>query len=355
MALKKLEKMRKRFGELDADLYSPESQSSPDFPKRLREHGMLSKIVPVYENYLKVEQEIADAKELIAGQDREMAGLAAEELPELENNYKELFARIKRLIATEDGQSDRDVIMEIRAATGGTEAGLFASDLFKMYRKFCDRHNLKVEVLDENRGEKESLRELTMLIKGRGAWGLFRYEGGGHRVQRVPETEAQGRVHTSLATVAVLPKVDPVEVNIDPSDLEISVAHAGGPGGQGVNTTDSAVRMLHKPSGLQVRCQESRSQRQNRETALEILRAKLFQLEQDKRQSEMRNTRLTQIGSGERSQRIRTYNFPQNRCTDHRLEGDDKNWSLERVVNGEIDDILNALNDLAATSIDEDL
>ncbi len=355
MAFKKLEGMRERYRELERELYAPGAAESPDYPAKLREHGTLAKIVPAYEDYLKVHGHRLEAEELSAGADAEMAQLASEELPGLQEREAELLAEVKRLVATEDGRGDRDVIMEIRAGTGGTEAGLFAGDLLKMYRRFCDRHSLKIEVLDENRGEKDSLRECTLLIKGRGAWRLLRYEGGGHRVQRVPETEAQGRIHTSLATVAVLPKVEPVEVHIDPSDLEISVAHAGGPGGQGVNTTDSAVRLLHKPSGIQVRCQESRSQHQNRERAMEILRSKLFQIEQDKQEAAVRNSRLTQIGSGDRSQRVRTYNFPQNRCTDHRLEGENKNYPLQKVADGDLDDLIRALDELAAAGVEEEL
>jgi peptide chain release factor 1 len=355
VAFKKLEGMRERYRELEKGLYAPGATKAPDYPAKLREHGSLSKIVPAYEAYLKVHADRLEAEELIRGSDPEMAELARDELPGLKQQEEQLLTEVKRLVATEDGQSDRDVIMEIRAGIGGTEAGLFAGELFKMYRRFCEQRKLKLEVLDENRGEKDSLRECTALIRGKGAWRLLKYEGGGHRVQRVPETEAQGRIHTSLATVAVLPKVDPVEVHIDPSDLEISVAHAGGPGGQGVNTTDSAVRLLHKPSGIQVRCQESRSQHQNRERALEILRAKLFQIEKDKRQQEMRHTRLNQIGSGDRSQRVRTYNFPQNRCTDHRLDGDAKNYSLEKVVNGDLGEIIEALDALAAAGVEEEL
>ncbi len=355
MAFKKLEGMRERCRELEKELYAPGAANSPDYPGKLREHGMLAKIVPAYEEYLKVHADRLEAEELLDGGDAEMAELAREELPELKEKEEVLLTEVKRLVATEDGQGDRDVILEIRAGTGGTEAGLFAGDLFKLYRRFCEQNSLKMQVLDENRGEKDSLRECTALIRGKGAWRMLKYEGGGHRVQRVPETEAQGRIHTSLATVAVLPKVDPVEVHIDPSDLEISVAHAGGPGGQGVNTTDSAVRLLHKPSGIQVRCQESRSQHQNRERALEILRSKLFRIEQDKREQEMRDTRLTQIGSGDRSQRVRTYNFPQNRCTDHRLEGEDKNHSLERVMDGDLLSIVKALDGLAAAGVEEEL
>ncbi len=355
MALKKLEEMRRRYRELEAELYAPGAAGAPDYPARLREHGALAKIVPVYEEYLRVHAERQEAEELAGGADAEMAELAREELPGLKGKQEALRTELKRLAATEDGRGDRDVIMEIRAGTGGTEAGLFAGDLLKMYRRFCERRKLKLQILDENRGEKDSLREATLLVSGAGAWRLLKHEGGGHRVQRVPETEAQGRVHTSLATVAVLPKVDPVEVHIDPGDLEISVAHAGGPGGQGVNTTDSAVRLLHKPSGIQVRCQESRSQHQNRERAMDILRAKLFKMEQARQEQAISSSRRTQIGSGDRSQRVRTYNFPQNRCTDHRLEGERKNHPLERVIDGDLDGLIEALDQQAATGIEDEL
>jgi peptide chain release factor 1 len=340
--------MRERFRELERKLSAPEAAGAPDYPALLREHGALAKVVPAYEEYLKTKQHREEAEELAAGSDADMAGLARAELPGLKAAEEGKLAEVKCLAFTEDASGDRDVIMEIRAATGGTEAGLFASDLLKIYRHFCDRKGLKLEILDENRGEKDSLRDATLLASGKGAWRLFKYEGGGHRVQRVPETEAQGRIHTSLATVAVLPKVDPVELKIRPEDLDISVSRAGGPGGQGVNTTDSAVRIVHKPSGLQVRCIESRSQRQNRERGMEILRAKLFELEQTKQASAVGSSRRAQIGSGDRSERVRTYNFPQNRVTDHRLEGEEKNWSLEKVLAGELDEIVQALEAQAA-------
>ncbi|HOX08136.1 MAG TPA: peptide chain release factor 1 [Planctomycetota bacterium] len=348
--LKKLEAMRERFRELDRKLSTPEAAGAPDYPGLLREHGALAKIVPAYEEYLKVKRHREEAEELAAGSDADMAELARAELPALRAAEEKGLADVKRLAFTEDASGDRDVIMEIRAATGGTEAGLFASDLLKLYKRFCDRRGLKMEITDEGRGEKDSLREAVMMISGKGAWRLFKYEGGGHRVQRVPETEAQGRIHTSLATVAVLPKVDPVELKIRPEDLDISVSRAGGPGGQGVNTTDSAVRIVHKPSGLQVRCIESRSQRQNRERGMEILRAKLFELEQTKQASAVGSSRRAQIGSGDRSERVRTYNFPQNRVTDHRLEGEEKNYSLEKVMAGDLDEIIAALESQAAAA-----
>jgi peptide chain release factor 1 len=342
--------MRTRFRELEARLSSPEVAGAPEYPALLREHGALAKVVPAYEEYLQARRHREEAEELAAGADAEMAELARTELPELKAAEERQLETVKRLAFTEDASGDRDVIMEIRAATGGTEAGLFASDLLKLYRRFCDRRGLKMEISDENRGEKDSLRDATVLVSGKGAWRLLKYEGGGHRVQRVPETEAQGRIHTSLATVAVLPKVDPVELKIRPEDLDISVSRAGGPGGQGVNTTDSAVRIVHKPTGLQVRCIESRSQRQNRERGMEILRAKLFEMEQTKQASAVGSSRRAQIGSGDRSERVRTYNFPQNRVTDHRLEGEEKNWSLEKVLAGDLDEIVAALEAQAAAA-----
>jgi peptide chain release factor 1 len=352
MALKKLEEMRSRYRTLELELYAPGASSAPDYTAKLREHGALAKVVPAYEEYLRAGKHRAEAEELLAGADPEMAELAGAELPVLRQNEERLLAEVRRLAFTEDGRGDRDVIVEIRAGIGGTEAGLFADDLLRMYRRFCERRSLNMEILDENRGEKDSLRDATFLVSGRGAWRLLKYEGGGHRVQRVPDTEAQGRIHTSLATVAVLPKVDPVEIRISPEDLDISVSRAGGPGGQGVNTTDSAVRIVHKPSGIQVRCIESRSQRQNRERAMEILRSKLFQLEQDRRERELRSSRLSQIGSGDRSDRVRTYNFPQDRCTDHRLEGEDKNYPLSRVMGGDLDGIVEALERCAAAEVE---
>ena len=345
---KKLETMRERFRELERKLSAPEASGAPDYPALLREHGALAKVVPAYEEYLRARRHREEAEELIRGSDAEMAALARSELPGLAAAEEKLLAEVRRLAFTEDASGDRDVIMEIRAATGGVEAGLFAGDLLKIYKRFCDRRGLKLEVLDESRGEKDSLREAVVMVSGRGAWRLLQYEGGGHRVQRVPETEAQGRIHTSLATVAVLPKVDPVELKIRPEDLDVSVSRAGGPGGQGVNTTDSAVRIVHKPTGLQVRCIESRSQHQNRERGMEILRAKLFEMEQTQQASAVGSSRREQIGSGDRSERVRTYNFPQNRVTDHRLEGEEKNWSLEKVLAGELDEIVQALEAQAA-------
>lgn len=348
--VRKLEAMRDRFRAIEREISSPEAAGAPDYPAKLREHGSLAKIVGAYEEYLAARRHREEAEELSRGADAEMAELAREELPALKASEDRLQAEVKRVAFTEDASGDRDVIMEIRAATGGTEAGLFAGDLLRIYKRFCDRRGLKLEIMDENRGEKDSLREATILVSGKGAWRLLKYEGGGHRVQRVPETEAQGRIHTSLATVAVLPKVDPVELKIRPEDLDISVSRAGGPGGQGVNTTDSAVRIVHKPTGLQVRCIESRSQRQNRERGMEILRAKLFEMEQTRQASAVGSSRREQIGSGDRSGRVRTYNFPQNRVTDHRLEGEDKNWSLDKVLSGDLDDIVAALESQAAAA-----
>jgi peptide chain release factor 1 len=264
-----------------------------------------------------------------------------DELAHQERRLADLEAEIKDLLVPRDPNEGRNVIMEIQGTEGGEEANLWAGDLYRMYQRFAERHGLRTEVLSSQPSEHGGYRDVTFLVKGEDAWRRLKYEGGPHRVQRVPATESQGRVHTSAATVAVLPEADEVDVAIDPNDLEIDVYRATGPGGQSVNTTDSAVRLTHKPTGLVVTCQDEKSQLQNREKAMRILRARLLQVEQDRQQAEVSAARREQVKGGGRSEKIRTYNFKDNRVTDHRIGF--SQHSLDRVLEGDLDDVVDAL------------
>jgi peptide chain release factor 1 len=252
-----------------------------------------------------------------------------------------LEARLKELLQPRDPNEGRNVIVEIQGAEGGEEANLWAGDLYRMYQRFAERHGFRIEVLSSQPSEQGGYRDITFLVKGDEAWSRFKYEGGPHRVQRVPATESQGRVHTSAATVAVLPEADEVDIEIDPNDLEVDVYRSTGPGGQSVNTTDSAVRLTHKPTGVVVTCQDEKSQLQNREKAMRILRARLLQAEQERQDAELSAARKEQVKGGGRSEKIRTYNYKENRVTDHRIGFTQHN--LDRVLDGELDDVVNAL------------
>jgi peptide chain release factor 1 len=273
--------------------------------------------------------------------DPEMRELVREELTDKEGELANLEAEIKELLLPRDPNEGRNVIVEIQGAEGGEEANLWAGDLYRMYQRFAERHNFKIEVLSSQPSDHGGYRDLTFLIKGDDAWRRFKYEGGPHRVQRVPATESQGRIHTSAATVAVLPEADEVDIEVDPNDLEVDVYRSTGPGGQSVNTTDSAVRLTHKPTGLVVTCQDEKSQLQNREKAMRILRARLLQIEQERQQAEVSAARREQVKGGGRSEKIRTYNFKENRVTDHRIGF--TLHSLDRVLAGDLDEVVDAL------------
>ena len=346
--LAELEKLAQRFAEIDELIQDPAVLAQRErYAALLRERGSLVRRVEAYHALMKARRELADA-EALAGDKSEPADIrewAAGEQEELARHVAALKDKLLEAMATEDRYSGRNVIVEIRAGTGGEEAALFAADLLRMYRLYAESRGWAFEVMDATPTELGGFREVIVRVKGGDAYSRLRFEGGGHRVQRVPKTESQGRVHTSAATVAIMPEAEEVEIKIDPKDIELSVMRSQGPGGQSVNTTDSAVRLVHKPSGIAVKSQVHKSQLQNREAAYRILMSKLYDREQQKVASERREERFAQTGSGDRSQRIRTYNFPQNRVTDHRLTGDDKNSSLDRVIAGELDSITDKLID----------
>jgi peptide chain release factor 1 len=307
-----------------------------------RRHAELKPIVDAYRAWRKANADLSDARELLEGEpDAEMRAYFKGEMAEKEAHLAELEAEIKELLLPRDPNEGRNVIMEIQGAEGGEEANLWAGDLFRMYQRFAESHGLRTEIMSSQPSDQGGYRDVTFLVKGPTAWSRLKYEGGPHRVQRVPETESQGRVHTSAATVAVLPEADELDVEVDPNDLEIDVFRSSGPGGQSVNTTDSAVRITHKPSGLVVSCQDEKSQLQNKDKALRILRARLMQIEQDRQHAELASARRDQVKGGGRSEKIRTYNFKENRVTDHRIGL--TLYALDRVLAGDLDAVIDAL------------
>ncbi len=329
--------------ELDETVADPDIARNPArYREIMRERSRLAVIDEAYGEYKSVLAGIEDSKALLRDEsDQEMRELAREELRGLESKRDALEARLKELLVPRDPLADKNVIMEVRAGTGGDEAALFVSDLFRMYSRYADRLGWKVEVLETSETELGGYREIVFSVSGEGAYERLRWESGVHRVQRVPSTEASGRIHTSAVTVAVLPEMEETEIDIKPEDLRVDVMRAGGPGGQCVNTTDSAVRITHLPTGLVVHCQDEKSQIKNKAKAMRILRARLYELEEGKRQAERAADRKSQIGTGDRSERIRTYNFPQNRVTDHRIEL--TLYKLELAMEGDIGELVDAL------------
>jgi len=307
-----------------------------------RRHAELKPVVDAWREWDAAGRDLADARELLGAEtDEEMRDYLKGEIVEKEARIDELEARIKELLLPRDPNEGRNVIVEIQGAEGGEEANLWAGDLFRMYQHYAERRGFKTEVLSSQPSDHGGFRDITFLVKGDDAWSRLKYEGGPHRVQRVPETESQGRVHTSAATVAILPEAEEIDVNIDPNDLEIDVYRSTGPGGQSVNTTDSAVRITHVPSGLVVACQDEKSQLQNKDKAMRILRSRLMQLEQDRQHAELSAVRRDQVKGGGRSEKIRTYNFKENRVTDHRIGL--TVHALDRVLAGDLDEIVDAL------------
>jgi peptide chain release factor 1 len=307
-----------------------------------RRHQELKPVVEAYNEWRRVSQDAADARELAdAATDAEEREAWKAEIADKEAQVALLEARIKELLLPRDPNEGRNVIVEIQGTEGGEEANIWAGDLYRMYQRFAERNGLKLEVLSSQLSDQGGFRDITFLVKGENAWSRFKYEGGPHRVQRVPATESQGRVHTSAATVAVLPEAEEVDVEINDNDLEIDVFRASGPGGQSVNTTDSAVRITHKPTGLVVSCQDEKSQLQNKDKAMRILRSRLLQAEQDRQRAATSAARRDQVKGGGRSEKIRTYNYKENRLTDHRVPI--TLHSLDRVLEGELDDVIDAL------------
>ncbi len=334
---------RERCREIEREIASMRP-GSPEYLAALKEFGRLSKLAAAYDECLRIAEELREARNLAAGKDPELRSLAAEEIPALETALSEKRNALLRMADDEETGAGRNVILEIRAGVGGEEAALWARDLYEMYRKYIERKGWTCEVLSASEAEQGGFKEVIFMVRGEGAYGRLRFEGGGHRVQRVPKTETQGRIHTSIATVAAMPEAEDVEVKIDPKDLEIKAVAAGGPGGQNVNKVATQIQILHIPTGIQIRCMETRSQQQNRERAMSLLRAKILEIERAKKEDAERAARLEQIKSGDRSDRVRTYNFPQNRATDHRLEGDEKNYPLQQVLDGDLDPILDRLD-----------
>ncbi len=342
---KRLQEIAERFEELNTLMSNPEVVSNRHRYEGLaREFGKLTRVMEVYREYRDTVARIADDSKLIEDEDdEELLTMAREEIEELTAKREELENRLRELLIEPDPADGKNVIMEIRAGTGGGEASLFAADLYRMYTRFADRMGWKVEVMDSNPTEVGGLREVILGISspGTGVYSVMKYENGVHRVQRVPETEASGRIHTSAASVVVLPEADEVEMEIDEDDLRVDVYRSSGPGGQGVNTTDSAVRITHIPTGLVVQCQEERSQMKNRKRALMVLRARLLDMKRKEQQEEVGAMRKRIVGSGDRSEKIRTYNYHQGRVTDHRINL--TLYRLEEIMDGEIDDLVEAL------------
>jgi peptide chain release factor 1 len=307
----------------------------------LREHARLKELMTLWKDYEKTGRELVESRTLAASDDAEMAELAAAELPNLERRLPELERDLQIALLPPEPGEDRDAIVEIRAGTGGTEAALFAADLYRMYSRFAEAHNWNVEALDSSEADLGGLKEIVFRLSGDSVFRRMRYESGVHRVQRVPATEAQGRIHTSTATVAVLPEAEEVDIELKMEDLRIEVCRAGGPGGQGVNTTDSAVQILHIPTGRIVRCQDGRSQQQNKERALQIMRARLLEDKRREEEEKYSAHRRSLIGGGGREEKIRTYNFPQNRVTDHRIGL--TLYNLDRFIEGDIDEMIDSL------------
>ncbi len=338
-----LKDVETRYHELEQMLSDPAVLGKPGvYQKYAKEHSDLSTLVEIYREYEKTSRRIEEDQTLLKDSDEEMRELAKEELPQLKETLGALEERLRVLLLPRDPNDEKNVFLEIRAGTGGDEAGLFVEDLFRMYARFAETNGWKVEVMSSTpAGGMGGFKEIIALIAGRGAYSRMKYESGTHRVQRVPITEAQGRIHTSAVTVAILPEAEEVELTIDPNDLRIDVYRSTGHGGQSVNTTDSAVRITHLPTGLVVTCQDEKSQLKNKNKAMKVLRARLLDAAVKKQNAEISETRKNQVGSGDRSERIRTYNFPQGRVTDHRIGL--TSYSLESFLNGEIRFMIDAL------------
>ena len=339
----KLQEIEDRYLEIEKQLADPDVYSDYErFKKLAKEKAELEPIVEKFREFKEVMERVAESRQIIdEEEDEELVELAKEELKELEKRQEELEKELKVLLLPKDPNDEKNIFLEIRAAAGGEEAALFAADLFRMYSRYAERKGWKVQVLDANVTGRGGFKEIVALIEGRGAYSRLKFESGVHRVQRIPETESGGRIHTSTATVAVLPEVEEAEVEIRPEDLRIDVFRASGAGGQHVNVTDSAVRITHIPTGIVVQCQDERSQHKNKEKALRMLRAKLKEMMERQRQEEISEERRKQVGTGERSEKIRTYNFPQNRVTDHRIGL--TLYRLEDILDGDLDEIIDAL------------
>jgi peptide chain release factor 1 len=341
--LNKLDFIEGKYEELSKKISDPEVIADQSlFQKLCKENSELEHIVVKYREYKDVLKRIGEDKEMLNEKlEHEMKELFEEEIKELGESKENLEKELKFLLLPRDPNDDKNVFIEIRGGTGGEEAALFAGDLFRMYTRYAERHNWKIEIMSSNPTDLGGFKEIVFMVKGKGAFSRLKYESGVHRVQRVPETEASGRIHTSASTVAVLPEAEDVEIQINPKDLRIDVYRSTGHGGQCVNTTDSAVRITHIPTGLVVTCQDEKSQLKNKEKAMKVLKARLFEMENEKKRSERAEERKSQVGTGDRSERIRTYNYPQSRVTDHRIGL--TLYKLEAFLDGDMDEVIDSL------------
>ncbi len=345
IAKETLSQIKERFDQVQSLMATPEVATDPAQMESLgREHTSLCKIVRAINEYEAALSERGDLAQMVGSEDdAELLAMAQGELAELDAKIPKLEEDLALLLIPKNPEDSRNAIVEIRAGTGGDEASLFAGDLFRLYSRFAESQGWRIEEIESSEGTVGGFKEIIFSISGPDAFGAMKYESGVHRVQRVPATESSGRIHTSAATVAVLPEAEEVDIAVDPNELKIDVYRSSGPGGQSVNTTDSAVRITHIPTGLVVTCQDEKSQHKNKDKALRVLRSRLYEMEIAKREAERSEQRRSMVSSGDRSAKIRTYNWPQGRVTDHRLEGDQKNYPLERVVGGDLENIIKAL------------
>ena len=351
----KLEETKKRYEFLTDEIVKPEVIANQnEWKKLVKERADIEEIVNKYAEYKEAEKNFEDCKAMMSDDDADIRELAKEEYDSFKTALDNVTEELKVLLIPKDPNDDKNVILEIRGGAGGEESSLFAADLFRMYSMYAERKRWKFEVLNMNETELGGIKEATIMITGKGAYSRLKFESGVHRVLRVPDTESSGRIHTSTATVAVLPEVDDVEVEINPADLKVDTFRSSGAGGQHINKTESAIRITHIPTGVVVECQTERSQIQNRETAMKMLRSKLYEAEIEKQNSELASARKSQVGSGDRSEKIRTYNFPQGRITDHRIGL--SMFQVDEFLNGGLDEMIDALNaaDRAAKLSEED-
>ena len=338
----KIKEIEQRYNELEKNLSLPKIIGNQNvYRKYIKEHSALTPIITTFREYQSLQDEIDSSRSLLHDPDPEMKKLAREEIDSLESSLPELEERLKRLLLPKDPNDDKNILLEIRAGTGGDEAALFAFDLFKMYNRYAELQGWKIDILSQNAIGIGGFKEIIMLVEGQGAYSRLKYESGVHRVQRVPETETQGRIHTSAVTVAVLPEAEEIDVEINPDDLRIDVYRSSGHGGQHVNTTDSAVRITHLPTNLVVTCQDEKSQHKNKAKAMKVLLSRLLDRQQLEQQSKISEERKNMVGSGDRSERVRTYNFPQGRVTDHRIGL--TLYKLEQFLRGELNIIIDPL------------